>query len=36
MQFGALISTCMPIYYCMFLANHAPIVPVILPELEAM
>ena len=29
-------STYMPIYYCMFLENHAPTDPVILPELEAV
>lgn len=29
-------STYMPIYYCMFLENHAPADAVILPELEAV
>ena len=29
-------STYMPIYYCMFLENHAPAAAVILPELEAV
>ena len=29
-------STYMPIYYCMFLENHATTDPVILPELEAV
>lgn len=29
-------STYMPVYYCMFLENHAPAAAVILPELEAV
>lgn len=29
-------STYMPVYYCMFLENHAPDAAVILPELEAV
>ena len=29
-------STYMPVYYCMFLENHAPDNAVILPELEAV
>ncbi len=29
-------STYMPVYYCMFLENHAPNAAVILPELEAV
>ena len=29
-------STYMPVYYCMFLENHAPTDTVILPELDAV
>lgn len=29
-------STYMPVYYCMFLENHAPDNAVILPELEGV